>query len=327
MRTVAERLFGWTPFRVAWHGPEMLADWLHLGDARMTEPFFYQTIVNAVRQPFNLVFQQRTPMAALAELPPGLPPMGFIFHMSRCGSTLVAQALAALEQAIVVSEAAPIRAVLRAANASRTPSNQAEAWLGGLVNAFAQQRFSYERGLFVKFMAADMLDFAMIRRTFPRVPWLFLYRDPLEILASLRALGGADSIIGLTEPHRLGLTHEQVARFGWQDYQLHTLVAFARAALAAHAECRNGVGGRGMILDYAALPEALETIIPAHFDLVPDEGARTIMRAAAARDAKAPHRAFHRDGAAKRTAAAPWAEAAERIAGETFAALDRAKAA
>ena len=48
------------------------------------------------------------------EQSPGLPPSGFIFHMSRCGSTLAARMLAASPRNIVLSEADPIDYVLRA---------------------------------------------------------------------------------------------------------------------------------------------------------------------------------------------------------------------
>ena len=36
---------------------------------------------------------------------PGIDPTGFIFHLARCGSTLVSQMLAALPEHIVLSEA------------------------------------------------------------------------------------------------------------------------------------------------------------------------------------------------------------------------------
>ena len=91
--------------------------WCYLGEDRFVAPFFEQTISRHSRTPFNLPFPHVTPLAALAELQaadPGLPPTGFIFHMSRCGSTLVAQMLAALPQNIVISEAGPVDAVLHA---------------------------------------------------------------------------------------------------------------------------------------------------------------------------------------------------------------------
>jgi len=70
--------------------------------------------------PFNQLFCDRTPLAALGDYAasnPGIAPDGFIFHVSRCGSTLVSQMLAALPDSIVLSEAGPDR--YGAARASR----------------------------------------------------------------------------------------------------------------------------------------------------------------------------------------------------------------
>ena len=91
-------------------------DWCHLGVERFTDPFFDQTIGRRLREPFCLLFRHRTPIDALidrAAVHPGLRPAGFIFHMSACGSTLIAQMLAAQEKSVVISEADPIDSVLR----------------------------------------------------------------------------------------------------------------------------------------------------------------------------------------------------------------------
>ena len=55
-------------------------------------------------------------MSALEELnerSAGLAPSLFLFHVSRCGSTLISQMLAALPQNVVISEAGPMDAILR----------------------------------------------------------------------------------------------------------------------------------------------------------------------------------------------------------------------
>ena len=112
--SLAERLFAWTPFRVGADEGRLHVDWCHLAGAPYDRPVLLRDgpprDARAVqpRLPANA-----TPIDALAELPPGLPIAGFIFHMSRCGSTLVSQALAAFESNIVLAEAAPIRSVLQ----------------------------------------------------------------------------------------------------------------------------------------------------------------------------------------------------------------------
>ena len=256
MSALVDRLIGWTPFRAAWHGPEMLVDWCDLGAGRMTEPFFYETVVNAMRNPFNLVFQQRTPIEALAELAHGLAPSGFIFHMSRCGSTLVSQAFAAFESLVVVSEAAPLRNVLRAAHEGRATPDQAKVWLSGMINAYAQPRFSYETKFVVKFMAADALDIALVRRAFPEVPWIFVTRDPAEILASQARAAGIDLVRGQIAASRLGLAENEVWTMDDKAYQALVLAALrargARRAWLRQGPDRRSRGAAGGAVDQGA---------------------------------------------------------------------------
>lgn len=107
---------GWVPIRVVESSTPPEVEWCHLGTERFTDPFFQQTIERRLRDPFPLLFRRRSPLddlSARAVEHPGLAPSGFVFHMSRCGSTLVAQMFAALATTVVISEADPIDAVLR----------------------------------------------------------------------------------------------------------------------------------------------------------------------------------------------------------------------
>ena len=95
------KLDGWVPFRLDWKNPEPTVEWFYLGDQRFTDPFFTETMDRNLRRPFNLLFRQRTPISELKNFRntrPGLTPSGFIFHLSRSGSTLVSQMLAAAPQ-------------------------------------------------------------------------------------------------------------------------------------------------------------------------------------------------------------------------------------
>ena len=292
----------------------MQVHWCHLHDRRMTAPFFFETIVEAMREPFNLVFQQRTPIEALDELPQGVPVAGFIFHMSRCGSTLVSQALAALDCNIVVSEAAPLRSILRAAGAGRATPGQASVWLRGLLNAYAQPRFASEARLIVKFMAADVLDIGLVRRAFPYVPWIFMTRDPAEILASQDRSLGVDLMLGQLAPELVGIVAD-VWTMGPNEYASHVLAAFARAGHGAYAS------GGGMILDYAELPDALQTKVCPHFGLPLDQGAIDRMAAVGGRHSKAPGTPYVLERDPNRTGAARFRSIATPITGDVMDAL------
>jgi hypothetical protein len=110
-------LAGWTPIALSWDGERPVVRWCFTDGVQFTDPFFDQSIDRCLQDPFRLLFWRETDIRALAELSPTSPevePAGFIFHMSRCGSTLLTQMLAALPTTLALSEPSPLEAVLRA---------------------------------------------------------------------------------------------------------------------------------------------------------------------------------------------------------------------
>ncbi|QGM46349.1 sulfotransferase [Methylocystis heyeri] len=311
-------LIGWTPYRAAWAGEDMIVDWCHHGPRRFVEPFYYETVVAAFTRPFNQLFQRRTLIEAAASLPSGLKPSGFIFHMSRCGSTLLSQALAADPVHIVVSEASPIRNVLHAPLFGPATTEQVETWLLYMANAFGQRRLAGEARFFIKFCAADIFHLPLIRRVFPDVPWVFLYRHPLEVFASQHAQTGADTMMGAL-PHQLsGIAPEELYDMSREAYLCRILAAFGQAALAAHRP------GASLMLDYKDLIPAMRDRLPEHFGYALDAKASAALDEVLARHSKQRSAAFEDDGAVKRAAAAPFAELVDLVVGPTYAALQAA---
>lgn len=103
----------WLPVQVYAEGETLLVEWLHFGFAPLAEPFFEQSVARARTLPANRLLRCATPLAALSALDGAPPPDGLIFHMSHCGSTLVAQMIAALDRTVVVSEAPPLDLALQ----------------------------------------------------------------------------------------------------------------------------------------------------------------------------------------------------------------------
>jgi hypothetical protein len=291
-------LDGWVPIRVYWQQSRAMVDWCYLGTRRLSEPFFELTIQKCLWQPFNVLFRYQTSIDVLDELRearPGVPPTGFIFHMSRCGSTLVAQMLAALPENIVISEAGPIDTVLRAN--LRDPSATDErriGWLRWLVSALGQARCGTERCLFIKFDSWSVIDLPLIRRAFPEVPSIFLYRDPVEVMASQARERGSQMLPGLLHPSSLGLDAATIRQMSLDEYCARVLAALCEAA-ARHYRM-----GGARLVDYRQLPDAVWSAIADHFGVryTPEEVER--MRRVAQFDAKHPSLTFARDSAAKR---------------------------
>ena len=261
-----------------------------LVDAPFTEPFFEQTASRAMQHPFNQVFARRTPLAVLDDLADAsiLEPSGFVFHMSRAGSTLVAQMLAALDASLVLSEAQPIDALVTLHRAGRCDDETFVCRLRGMVAAFARP-YDGVRRLFVKWNASHVLELPLIARAFPGVPWVFLFREPRAVLASHRRTAGAEAFGGPVDAALYGMDPAAVPSMNHDEYTARAVAAFCEAAL------RHANVGRGRLVDYATLPSIVFDELLSFFGVEPtaDESAR--MHAVTARDAKRPDTTFRAD--------------------------------
>ena len=307
----AEQFAGWVPIRVYWEQEAALVDWAYIGNERFTDPFFSDTIERCLRNPANMLFRRQTPIETLAEwreARPGLMPKGFIFHMSRCGSTLVTQMLAAMPRTIVISEAGPIDSVLRAnfRDPSLTDDRRA-AWLQWAVSAFGQPRAGGEKDLFIKFDCWDTMELELIERAFPDVPWIFLFRNPVEVMVSQAQRKSAHLVPGMVEPQLFGLDPDAALTFGPEEYCAMILARICEAALGHHKT------GRSMIVDYNTLPGAVSASLLDFFRVTyTDDDLERLIRASQF-NAKNPALPFQDDSAAKnRLATREVTQAADR---------------
>jgi hypothetical protein len=242
-------LTGWVPFSVRAGEAPPRVGWCHLGEQRFTAPFFKQTIDACLRRPFNQLFARETPIDVLLDLQrvrPGLAPTAFIFHCSRCGSTLYSQLAAALPQAIAISEAPPIDQVLRAA----APDPARIEWLRALLGALGQPRRAGDRYLFVKFDAWHIAQLPLVQRAFPGVPCLFLYRNPVEVLASQLRMPGTQMIPGALDASITGIDVPTLLALSRED-QCRRMLEWLFAAGLEHVAAR-----RVAPVNYTELPDA-----------------------------------------------------------------------
>ena len=93
------------------------------------------------------------------------------------------------------------------------------------------------------------------------------------------------------------------------------LAAFARAGHDAHAS------GKGLILDYSELPQALLSKVLPHFGLGLGAGGLELVQHVCARHSKRPEVAFSADADPNRTGAAPFRAVCEPILGPIMDAL------
>jgi hypothetical protein len=286
---------GWLPAGTFWRDNQLYVQWSFVGEQRLTEPFFEGNVQRCLFKPFNRLIRYSTPISRLAERVrshPGLRPQGLIFHISRCGSTLVSQMLAALTSNVVISEASPIDVVVRAK--SRLPDltdDEHASWLAWMISALGQPRCG-ETGYFIKLDCWHTLELPLFQRTFPDVPWIFLYRDPVEVLVSQLRMPGMQMIPGMLGANLFDIDPVNDTRKP-EDYCARVLRQICEAALKYHRT------GRSLLVNYRELPQSLWTTILPHFGVESSDRDRDAMLKAARLDAKTPSFEFMPDAETK----------------------------
>jgi hypothetical protein len=292
-------LRGWVPVSAAMRGGTLMTDLCHIGARPFREPFFEDSIAICMRSPFNSVFRHRLDAATLShwlQQHPGLPPSGFIFHLSRCGSTLASQLFASSHAHRVISEALPIDAALRAGDGRTQVTDEARiAWLRAMIGMLGQPGQPGERRFFVKFDSWHASLLPLILRAFPQVPWLFMMRDPVEVIVSHLRRPGAQMVPGMLGFGPPGVDAEAAALLPREEYCARMLGAICDAA----RRCLESASPLGRVVDYGQLPGAFETVVLPHLRWQPDAAEREALAAAWRRDAKSPHFEFSPDGTSK----------------------------
>ncbi len=251
----------WIPSEVMSVGARSMVRWIHPGtQVRFDDPFFGQTIDKLVAA--NAV-QKLTPLEGLADVRPVRTPRGFIFHVSRCGSTLVSRSLAAVPRHRVISEAAAVNQLLLA----HSPDQQL---LKGLVHALCGT--DADTDCFIKFSSWNLLFLEQILALFPATPWVFVYRAPADVMRSLNARpprwAGNQALARLMDN-----PHAEMAQ--------QTLATLARVFQAPLPHWSR----RALAINYAQLPGAMAEIT-AHFGLQLDAADQSHMVRMGQYDAK-----------------------------------------
>ncbi|OBB90273.1 hypothetical protein [Mycobacterium sp. 852002-40037_SCH5390672] len=307
----------WTPVRLDFSGPSPVVFWADLSAERFVEPFFDQTLARWASGPRARPLV-RTGLEALVALDsePSLEPAGMIFHLSRCGSTLVSRLLGTLPGVVVLSEPAPLNMLLGQEH-DRVDDAELTEVVRLVVRALGRRRHGDERRLVLKCSSWNIRRRPILAAAFPETPWAWVQRDPVRVLASLLA----------TPPGWLGLQaapKRAAARFGLDPAAVPAMARaeFAARALGSMLQAAAGDPAGRLCIDYADLPAAVWLTVASHFGLEVDRAAVPRMTAESrlyAKDAKP--RIFTGDIPEQRPITEETVQAARRFAEPGYRAL------
>jgi hypothetical protein len=231
----------WLPIHIEM-GPNSLSiRWMDFGMKRISEPFLAQTI-QALRSRTPPAREHTTQTASLRELPCAAAPArpaGMIFHVSRCGSSLLVNALRTAQAVEVIAES-PVVAAFFQPNAFRGSPVQPERvdetrrlYLEWVVGQYASAARATAQKVVIKWYAADLLRISQIRSVWPDVPCVILIRDPIEVLVSHIAdpYGWATwKASPLAAGKAFGWTGQEVTRMSTEEYYARCFGRFCEAA-------------------------------------------------------------------------------------------------
>jgi hypothetical protein len=290
---------GWLPIGMAADAAGPVVTWQCFDGVALDTPFFQDAANLARSLPFNA--------------PPRPHPAGLIFHLSRCGSTLVHRMLGASATVTSLSEVPIFDEAVQFCLNWQGPQDiklkVLQTIVAGLSNA------SGRRPLTLKLDAWHILSWPLLRSAFPDVPAIFLYREPAEVLVSQQRMRGIQAVPQPLIAALCGM--DDYSAFGLDEYCAHFLAASCRAAIEAAR------AGALCPISYKDLPGAVFTRVLAHFGLDADDVALERMREAAGVDSKAPDQVYRPDSEEKNRAAGETLHAlAERIVGSDYRALE-----
>jgi gluconate kinase len=317
-------LNGWTPVHIAWSSGEPVVEWRDLRGIEFVDPLFEHALERALHEPYRLMFAARTGISQLervAQSGESPLPSGFILHASRCGSTLISSMLAVLEEAVVLSEPPAIDGVLRADLFGSVDDATREQWLGWTLAALGQSRSASHQRLFVKLDAWSTRDLPLLRASFPDVPCMFVYRDPIEILESHMRVRGAHMVPGLLQPQLFGLDLTEPPPLTGDEYCARVVAAILQSAL-------EHLGDSCLLVNYAELPAAVERRVLSHLGIQATAAELERMRTVSLLDAKNPVLPFDPHARNRQWPPTPSLRVAcERFAAEPYARLEEMRVA
>lgn len=197
------------------------------------------------------------------------------FHESRCGSTLVANSVAAMDSVKhrSYSEAQPPAVAMNSVcgrKYGKCSKKQASIIFRDVIYLMSRSKDPLEERVFFKFQSATTKSLDLFQMAFPDTPWMFVYRDPVQVMMSHikddPTLSGKANCLRSKRaptPEILNVLRSH----GVQDPRHMPPEDFCAAHLAAITESAvSNLSPTGIPVNYAALPDVLYTeILPKIF--------------------------------------------------------------
>lgn len=219
------------PYKLINNAGHWQCHWLNTFGEPFTEPFFDDAIIK-----FRAIRKEHHSFASVSELVmlkewatdvDSNAPAAFIFHVSRCGSTLAAQLLTKSDDNIVLSEVPFFDSLLRLPfQDNRFTESVVSDLLKAAIRFYGQKRTGHEQRVFIKTDSWHIFSYRQLRQLYPKVPFILMYRRPDEVFNSHKKLPGMQAVPGLIEPEVFGFAASDIDYTNFDHYLSNVLESY-----------------------------------------------------------------------------------------------------
>ncbi|WP_343708048.1 sulfotransferase family protein [Flavobacterium sp.] len=240
MENVQHLILNWLPIKLIESENEVCFEWLYLSDIPFAEPFFEETIAKCRShsynsKPFKLISTAENLIDWSKELD-CVELKSLVFHVSRCGSTMLSQSLATSSENIMVSEAPIIDQILRS---EAFDADIKSVLLESVIRLLGQKRFPEQKNLIIKLDAWSIFKASYLRSVFPEIPFALLYRNPDEVLRSHQKMAGMHMVPNIIPSSVFGITFKEIQEISFQQYQALVLEKYFQGFVDFYEEDSN----------------------------------------------------------------------------------------
>jgi hypothetical protein len=214
------------------------------------------------------------------QVPKALELTAVVFHESRCGSTLVANTLIGMNPTKhrTYSESAPPAVAIKSVcgeTYSMCSKQQAATVLKDVMYLMSRTNDPMEERVFFKMQSITTRNLAVFQEAFPDTPWLFVYREPVQVMMSHMKDGvhRANCVRSQTSPPKIvrEIFARKKLRVEQREPELYCAAHLASITESAVAGLKSSK--RGIPVNYNTLPDRLYTeILPSlGLDVGPDD--------------------------------------------------------
>jgi len=224
-------LSNWYPVKLLRENDGHKCLWKNLEGISFIDPFFSETVTRACSIKINNAqYKPTSDLKILTEWTGSIDsvePAMFIFHISRCGSTLLSQALSLSDEHIVLSEVPFIDELLQLLTIDEWLVNtEYQQILKAAISIYGQKKNKKQKSLFIKTDSWHIYYLHLFRVLYPSVSFLFLYREPKAVLNSQYIKRGMHAIPGLIADHVLGIETNLSEYIDFDKHLINVLISY-----------------------------------------------------------------------------------------------------